>query len=136
MNVDKFKQQHVEIMNSVTELKGLVKGGIPENASGISRTIVAISSTIKLHLAAEDKMLYPALQSAENSQARTLGKKYQDEMGNLASAYIDFSRRWNTTVSIAGNPEGFRQDANAVFKALHERIQRENTELYPLAEQI
>jgi hypothetical protein len=33
-------------------------------------------------------------------------------------------------------PEGFRDEANRIFKALHRRIQRENLELHPLAEEI
>jgi len=32
--------------------------------------------------------------------------------------------------------KGFRDEADGIFKALHERIQRENQGLYPLAEKI
>lgn len=34
------------------------------------------------------------------------------------------------------DPEAFRHEANTVFHALFDRIQRENRELYPAAEQL
>ncbi|GGY23507.1 hypothetical protein GCM10008098_16210 [Rhodanobacter panaciterrae] len=65
-----------------------------------------------------------------------IGKQFQNEMGGLAATYAAFATRWNLSAKIAADPQGFRDDANAIFKALHQRIQRENRELYPLAEQI
>ena len=57
-------------------------------------------------------------------------------MGGIAGAYLEFAGRWNLETKVAANPDGFRDDANSTFKALHQRIQRENQELYPLAERI
>jgi len=37
---------------------------------------------------------------------------------------------------VSADPEGFRDEANGIFQALHQRIQRERPELYPLAEKI
>jgi hypothetical protein len=55
-------------------------------------------------------------------------------MGGLAQTYGEFVKQWSFAAKIAGDPEGFRNQANIVFKALHQRVQRENRELYPLAE--
>ena len=52
----------------------------------------------------------------------------------LADTYGEFSRRWRVGSQIAAAPEQFRSEANAVFKALHGRIQREDRELYPAVE--
>lgn len=79
-------------------------------------------------------MLYPALIGAADQQVAETGKRFQQEMGDLAQAYGAFVASWNLASKIRHNPEGFRSDANNVFKALHTRVQRENKELYPLAE--
>jgi len=134
MNIQRFKDDHAAIMTSVTHLRELVKSGIEQNAAAIAQAIVAMSSAIKLHLAAEDRALYPALAQSSDPQVAQVGQKFKDEMGGLATAYLEFSRRWNTQHSVASNPEGFRSEANQIFQALHQRIRRENTELYPLAE--
>jgi hypothetical protein len=134
MNIDKFKHQHIEILSSIAALRALAKSGIRDNAGPISERIIAMSSLIKLHLAVEDTVLYPALQNGKDALLARMGKKYQDEMKNIASAYLGFARRWNTSTTVAQNPEGFRQDANQVLKVLHTRMQKENTEFYPAVE--
>ena len=134
MNIDKFKHQHGDIMRSVTDLKVLVRAGIERNADDIARLIITISSTIKLHLAGEDKFLYPAMQASGNPELTRMGRHYQDEMGDIANAYLAFSREWNNGAKIRSNPEQFRSHANRVFRSLHERIQRENVEFYPAIE--
>ncbi|HJV02347.1 MAG TPA: hemerythrin domain-containing protein [Burkholderiaceae bacterium] len=134
MNIDKFKQQHIEIIGGVAALRQCAKEGISENAAEISQLIISMSSIIKLHLAVEDKILYPALQNGNNSALARMGKKFQDEMTAIASAYMDFARRWNSASKVSHDPEGFRSDANKVLKILHDRMQKENTDFYPAIE--
>ncbi|MGV8898647.1 MAG: hemerythrin domain-containing protein [Burkholderiaceae bacterium] len=134
MNIDKFKQQHIEILSSVDSLRQCAKGGISENAEEISKLIISMSSVIKLHLAVEDKILYPALQSGNNVALANMGKKFQDEMKAIAAGYMDFALRWNNASRVTQDPEGFRSDANTVLKILYERMQKENTAFYPAIE--
>lgn len=136
MNIDKLKHQHTEIRAFIETLRNLTKEGIAQNAEEISRQIVAMSSVIKLHLAVEDKMLYPALQGSGNASVAGMGEKYQREMEGIASAYVDFVRRWNTSGNVAQKPEEFRADANRVLKILHGRMQQEEAEFYPAIEKL
>ncbi|MES3024067.1 MAG: hemerythrin domain-containing protein [Pseudomonadota bacterium] len=135
MNIDKFKNEHETILASVAELKGLVRSGIPENAFAIAKAIVDMSAAIKMHLASEDRFLYPMLAQSATLSVVRLGQKYQDDMGGIAFAYAEFASKWNTGPRVKSSPEEFRLDANTIFKALHNRIQQENLELYPLFEQ-
>jgi iron-sulfur cluster repair protein YtfE (RIC family) len=134
MNIDKFKLQHVEILNCIAALRSLVKSGIHDHAAEISQAIIAMSSTIKLHLAVEDKILYPALEGTNNVALARMGKRFQDEMTSIASSYLAFARRWNTPSTVSQNPEGFRTDANSVLKVLYDRMRREDTDFYPAVE--
>ncbi len=134
MNIDRYHHQHAEIRAGVSQLRTLVQGGIAGNAEAIAQALIGMNTTIKFHLAAEDAMLYPALHTAADPEVAELGRRYQDEMRGLADSYGEFSRRWRVGNQIAADPERFRSEANAVFKALHGRIQREDRELYPAAE--
>lgn len=134
MNIDKFKQQHVDILGNIAMLRQLVKDGIIENAEKISKLIISMSSTIKLHLAVEDSVLYPALQSANNATVARMGQQFQSEMEAIAAAYLNFARTWNSVTSVSRDPEGFRADANIVLKVLHARMCKENTVFYPAIE--
>jgi hypothetical protein len=134
MNIDKFKRQHVEILTCISTLRTLVKSGIRSNADEIARLIISMSSTIKLHLAVEDKILYPALQTAGNASLARMGKKFQDDMTSIALAYLGFARKWNSAFTLAQRPEEFRSEANSVLRVLYERMRKEDTDFYPAVE--
>lgn len=136
MDTERFRRQHDEIMRRVGELRTLVQAGIVANAARIAEAIVGMTTTIKFHLAAEDAVLYPALAAAADPAVAALSRDYQDEMRGLGGSYAEFAGRWRVGDRIAAAPEAFREEANAVFKALHARIQRENRELYPAAERM
>ena len=136
MNIEKFRKEHVDLMAAVTSLREWVQHGVGEQAEAIHRQLSAMNSAIKLHLAAEDRMLYPALAKAADPVVARTGRQFQEEMGGLAAAYMASAARSSLAAKIAADPQGFRDDANGVFKALHLRVQRENRELYPLAEQL
>ncbi|WP_342616239.1 hemerythrin domain-containing protein [Rhodoferax sp. GW822-FHT02A01] len=134
MNIDKFKHQHQDIIGNIAALRKASQAGVRENAAEIARLIISMSSTIKLHLAVEDQVLYPALRNGNNGVLAQMGKKFQDEMGAIASAYMGFAERWNQASRVSADPEGFRADANTVLKTVHARMQKENTVFYPAIE--
>ena len=74
MNLDKFKHQHTDILRSIATLRALAQAGVEGNTSAIAQGIVAMSGTIKLHLAVEDQVLYPALQRGGNVELARLGR--------------------------------------------------------------
>lgn len=136
MNIDKFKHQHIDILSAIARLRQLVQGGIAEQANDIAHSIVAMSGTIRLHLAVEDRVLYPALEASGNQAMAGMGQKYRDEMEGIAGSYLAFASRWNTARGLAAEPETFRAEANQVLKALYERMKREDREFYPAIEAI
>lgn len=136
MNIDRFKHDHVVQMQMVTNLRGLVQAGVADNAPAIARQLIEMSSVIRMHLAAEDRVLYPAVAQAGDPAIADLGSRFQKEMGGLAASYTAFVGRWNGAKHIGADPEAFRAEANTVFKALHDRVHRENTDLYPIVERL
>lgn len=131
MNIDKLKQQHVEILRHVDDLRRLSRAGVADNAQGIAGGVVAMSSLIKLHLAAEELALYPALQRSGNPMLAQLGARFQSDMRPIAAAFDAFARRWNTAQSIRADVDGFRRAANETLRCLWERMRLENRDFYP-----
>ena len=133
MNLHSYREQHIEILAQVDELRGYVHAGIPENAGCIVEALREMSESIRRHLASEDFLLYPSLRRAADPRIVAMGQAYQAEMGDLSGAFRAFVVRWSTAEAVIADPEGFRQQANDVFRALFERIRREDEELYPAA---
>ena len=134
MKTDRIKSDHDALLGYVGGLRELVQAGIPENAEAIFRELMKISASIKLHLAIEDRTLYPALMAAVDPRIAATGKRYQQEMGDIAQQYDAFSRRWNHPQHVQQDSEGFRDDANRVLRIVFERMQRENLDFYPRIE--
>ena len=131
MNIDKFKHQHIDILAGITRLRQLAHAGVARHAESIAAGIVAVSGTVKLHLAVEDRHLYPALEASGDALLVQMSRKYQSEMDGIAGAYLQFAGRWNTARSVAQDPEQFRSEANVVLRRLYERIRHEDLEFYP-----
>ncbi|MDY0749060.1 hemerythrin domain-containing protein [Paucibacter sp. R3-3] len=136
MNIDKYKTDHVEIMRLVTDLKQMVLGDVKTQPGAIAQKIVAISSTIKLHLAIEDQVLYPALKRSSSVQVAQTATRFQQEMGPIAADFATFARRWNTEQRVSADVITMRMEAVAILDRIHRRMQQENRELYPLAERL
>lgn len=136
MDIDRYKRTHVEILDQIDQLRTLIQSGIAGQADAIARHITLIASGIKFHLAAEDSLLYPALLASGDAGTVDMGRRYQSEMTGIAATFRGFVDRWRVGTRIAADPEAFRCEANEVFRALFERLRREDRELYPLAERL
>lgn len=136
MDIDRFKHQHVDILERIDALRALVRNGIEKNAQFIAQQVHDLGTVVKLHLAIEDRILYPAVRKAKEAKIAAMGDVYQEEMKGIANTYIRFTAKWSDAARVAEEAEGFRADANIVLKSVYQRMQRENREFYPAIEQM
>ena len=61
-------------------------------------------------------------------------KRYVDEMGSLVGVFKAYVAAWPSADVIKAQPAEFVRQTKDVFAALGNRISRENTELYALAD--
>lgn len=134
MDIKRFKSEHEAIINGIDRLRRLSHAGIVQNASEIARRLTELNALITRHLAVEDRILYPAVQSSADPRLASMGKAYQEEMTGIANAYIAFGRRWSAIASLQEDPDGFRLAANTILRTVYERLQKENREFYPAVE--
>ena len=104
-------------------------------ADDISRALSRLAGLISIHLAAEDKFLYPNLAKSEVPKIRETATTFDQEMGHLADTFTTYKEAFMTPTKIKNNPAGFLQETHRVIGALIERLQREDQELYPLVEE-
>ena len=135
MNIDKFKTDHVAILSGIQRLRDLTHLGVSASDE-IAGALVKFSTTIRLHLAAEDKFLYPSLEKSEDPQIVALSRRFENEMADIANRFMTFARNWNIGPKIAADFEGFRRAANMTLKPVWDRMQQENHDFYPRIEAI
>lgn len=97
------------------------------------KTLSTFAGSLKVHLAMEDKTLYPEL-LGKGGQTGELAEQFVQEMGTIAGVLGDFSKRWGNPEDIASDRARFAEETSQLVEAVGDRISRENTQLFPLAD--
>jgi hypothetical protein len=89
-----------------------------------------------VHLAAEDKSLYPELLKHKDATVKALAGRYINEIGGLKAAFEAYRGKWPSPASIQANAHSFRSETTTVLQSLKKRIDRENGDLYKLVDSL
>lgn len=134
---DSFRTQHIEIVALVTDISSkLNPATLPAQADNVRSTLTSLAGKLSFHLGMEDKHLYPLMLQNANPQTKQMAEKFMAEMGTLADIFKNYTQKWPSADSIKKDPEGFCVQTKEIFKALADRVQREESQLYQLADQI
>lgn len=135
MDMTMFKTQHKEVGALVQSIEAqLAKGATGMNADTVRQDLSTLVGKLKIHLAMEDKSIYPKAETSANGDLKTLALKMKTEMSGLAGALISYNDKWATSAKIKENPQGFITETKGVFTALKGRVATEDTQFYPLLE--
>jgi hypothetical protein len=128
---DRFRAQHEDILRAAGEIQNLLNGHQPD-PSALRKLLSILAGKVSVHLAMEDQALYPRLAELDGAVARR-ATKFKDEMGGLGRVFTEYNTRWQVS-AIRADLAGFAHETRKIFGALAKRIERENAELYPLAD--
>jgi hemerythrin-like domain-containing protein len=130
MDVSELKRQHDEIGRVARTLATAVANLAQHQPIAALRWELA--RLLMTHLAMEDRLFYPAMQRSPDAEARATATAFQTEMGGLSDAFGTYMRCW-TDDRVAAEWPTFCTDTQNLLFALAQRIERENSQLYPLA---
>ncbi|MCP4459674.1 MAG: hemerythrin domain-containing protein [Cytophagales bacterium] len=133
----KYREHHDDLLNIVNEiLPYLDINTISNSAQEVRKLLSKFLGKLSIHLAMEDKSLYPNLLSHADEQVRSTAKKYIDEMGDIGIAVNSYKDQWSNPSKIQNDPATFIEQTNGIFNALAKRIERENNELYKIVDEL
>lgn len=102
------REQKPPAVALIDELSKLLTPETIAAQAGEARKLVSqISGILRMHLAMEDKALYPRLAAHADERLRELSKRYAEEMGGLHASFTSYLARWPTQSSITRDAEGF-----------------------------
>lgn len=133
----RYRAQHAELLALADQISTLIGDGDVAFSPVAVRSLVSVlAGKLSIHLAMEDKTLYPSLMAHSDPDVRALATSYSKEMGSLADEFTQFNRRWLTAAQIAKAPTEFIGEATIIIAALRKRIEKENDRLYKLVDEI
>ncbi len=131
----KFRDQHDSLLKKAGEIsKHLNEDDLKKDATDIRDMLSGLLGSLKIHLAVEDKALYPKLENSNHPELVALSIQYQKEMGGIAEFVSNYSKKWPGAYAISDDAKTFIEETNQLISALATRIKKENDYLYKLAD--
>lgn len=131
-----FRVQHRELLDIVRDLGAQLEVERLAKDATQARTLLSmLAGKLSVHLAMEDKALYPRLLQHQNAETRELASKFMREMGGIHGVFKEYVARWPTALAIQTNGTAFVLETNQIFEALGSRIKREHAELFPMLDE-
>lgn len=124
-----YRIQHEELERIAGALAGKLVTG---SADELRKDLVRLAGALKVHLALEDRSMYPRLLEHEDSAVRSTAREYQRTMGDLAPAFDAYYQKWMRRNAIEDSRADFASDTAQIAKALGSRIKLENENLYDM----
>jgi hemerythrin-like domain-containing protein len=134
---DGFRRQHDDLLAIATSISELLT---PDKAASEAQQIRGLLSKLggklSIHLAMEDNSLYPGLLSKTDAGDKAVVEAFINEMGGIAEAFGGYVSAWPSSSAIEADPAGFVEQTKSIFAALSSRIERENNQLYVIADKL
>lgn len=138
MRTMQLRQQHQDLLRIVGQIVPLLQPHGLDLAKGdaLRKLLLELTGKLNMHLAAEDKVLYPELAASNQARAASVASQFAKEMGHIGASYKEYLAKYPNGAAISEKAAAFCTETNAVFALLGKRIQREEAELYPLADSL
>ena len=131
---DPYRKQHEALLASVAEIRPLLASSAKarENAGTLRSWLSRFGGILRVHLAMEDKAIYPELLKHPREDVRRLAERFVQEMGGLKPDLERYLERWGTEAAIRADADDFVRDTARLVEVLERRIAAEDGELYVL----
>lgn len=134
MDMTTFHSHHTEVLGLAAAVeRRLNPAAVAADPAAVSGELVRLFGKFSIHLAIEDKALYPRLAGGADPALSRMARQFQEEMGGLTQRFEAYRKTWPGPLAIARDPARFVAETRAILDQLKKRIGREDAELYPLA---
>ncbi|WP_374526208.1 hemerythrin domain-containing protein [Sphingopyxis sp.] len=133
--IERLRAEHAALVTLSGFLMEMVAAPYPPRATELASVRGMLRDTLTRHLKCEDWALYPTLQAKGDPDLSRLAHQFVDEMGHIASDFAAYDARW-TMAAVESDWAGFCTETTGILDALAMRIEREEQDLYPVAERV
>jgi hypothetical protein len=131
--IENLTRQHKELVRTATEMFGWLDAAKlrARGAGDVHRALSSLSGILNVHLAMEDRSLYPNLVNHRDAALRTLAVRFLEERAAIRQRYDDYKARWHTTGAIEAGAEKFIDETRQILGMLWNRMKMEDDVLHP-----
>jgi hypothetical protein len=133
--MERLRAEHSALIALARIVTDLLQTPGPARLTELASARGMLRETLVRHLKCEDWILYPRLRATGDPDLMHITHEFELEMGDLAAEYVAYDDLW-TAERVAARWEEFCRETIAIFGALATRVEREERELYPLADRL
>lgn len=133
--IERLRAEHAALIALARIVTELLQAPGPAQPTQLASARARLREMLVRHLKCEDWILYPRLRATGDPDLMRITRESELEMGDLAEEYVAYDDKW-TTESVAARWEEFSRETIEVFGLLAVRVEREERELYPLADRL
>ena len=131
--MQRLRAEHAALVTMSRIILDMVRAPHPPPAAELATARGQLRENLVRHLKCEDWILYPRLMATGDQELMRITRDFEIEMGDLAGDFIAYDDKW-TSERVAADWTDFCRETVIVFDLLAMRVEREERELYPLAE--
>ena len=132
-----FLDAHRDLLQLIETMSSRLKRAELERYANDMRGMLSmLAGKLTIHLAMEDKALYPRLATHKSPLVRETAERLAHEMGGILEVFKDYLARWPTAEAIQGDVSRFIVETNQICDAMRTRIAKEDRELFPKLDEL
>jgi|GEM_PF-3571882 Hemerythrin HHE cation binding domain. len=133
---EKLRRQHEDTKQLINEISTyLTVSSLDKNSQKVRSLLSTLIGKANVHRASEDNYLYPKMLKHDSKELRAVAEKYYEGFINAKDVLSNYSTKWAAARKIAENPNEFIEDSKVIFSKISDRIDKENNELFRLADE-
>ncbi|MFP4062315.1 MAG: hemerythrin domain-containing protein [Halochromatium sp.] len=128
-----YRVSHAELRQMIDDLRSLMAPEqlkIRPNAKTAYQLLCDLAKKVKLHLAEEDKQLYPNLLIHEDPRVKSIAWGFISGEKPLRRSFDEYYKRWLKNCDF-NFTDAFLEETHEIFDMLSYRIDREEQVLFP-----
>lgn len=130
-----YRRHHDELRalgRRITAMLDSANGDAPPGE--VADAVRQFFAKFSVHLAIEDKSLYPRCADHADQKLKAIAARFQTEMGGLAERVEAYRKAWPGPLAIGKAPSRFVAETREILSLLEARVGREEAELYDLVD--
>jgi hypothetical protein len=133
--MERLRAEHAALITLSRIVLDMVRAPRPPRPTEMAAARGLLRDTLVRHLKCEDWVLYPRLRASGDAELVRITREFELEMGDLAADFVAYDDKWTAARAEAEWPD-FCRETRIMFDVLAMRVEREERDLYPLADNL
>ncbi|MDH5394922.1 MAG: hemerythrin domain-containing protein [Gammaproteobacteria bacterium] len=133
-SLDELKKQNQEISHLCDVLAVVMEQPALHKNPYVCELMSRFKEKVWMHLVFEDNTLYVALLHNENKNISQMAKAFHDSAKEIKHHFSGFVRQLCSAPATESEHQSLITESRRIFSLIRERVEYENTKIFPLVE--